>query len=133
MPTTYEVTCPKCGAGNMWDNRDSKRNPKAPDYRCRDRDCDGAVWEKKAGKSSNGKQGFSSGDLPGDPAPVTVRTPEQKKLEWESLKTMHLRALRAAMEEAKELETAKIGDSPEACSARTAQLFIAAKEMGLHR
>ena len=28
----------------MWDNRLSKRNPKAPDFKCRDRRCDGAVW-----------------------------------------------------------------------------------------
>ena len=35
--------CPKCG-GKMWDNRLSKRNPKAPDYKCRDRSCDGVVW-----------------------------------------------------------------------------------------
>jgi hypothetical protein len=28
----------------MWDNRLSKRNPKAPDYKCRDRSCDGVIW-----------------------------------------------------------------------------------------
>jgi hypothetical protein len=28
----------------MWDNRLSKRNPKAPDFKCRDRRCDGVVW-----------------------------------------------------------------------------------------
>ena len=38
--------CPKCG-GRMWDNRLSKRNPKAPDYKCRDRSCDGVVWPAK--------------------------------------------------------------------------------------
>ena len=38
--------CPKCG-GRMWDNRLSKRNPKAPDYKCRDRACDGVVWPAK--------------------------------------------------------------------------------------
>ena len=36
-------TCPKCG-GRMWDNRLSKRNPKAPDFKCRDRSCDGVIW-----------------------------------------------------------------------------------------
>src|SRR5262245_19296349 len=35
--------CPKCG-GRMWDNRMSKRNPKAPDFKCRDRSCDGVLW-----------------------------------------------------------------------------------------
>lgn len=38
-----EPSCPKCG-GRMWDNRLSKRNPKAPDYKCRNRACDGVVW-----------------------------------------------------------------------------------------
>lgn len=37
--------CPKCG-GLMWDNSLTKRNPKAPDFKCRDKACDGAQWEK---------------------------------------------------------------------------------------
>jgi hypothetical protein len=35
--------CPIC-SGRMWDNRVGKRNPKAPDFKCRDRRCDGVVW-----------------------------------------------------------------------------------------
>jgi len=35
--------CPVC-SGRMWDNRVGKRNPKAPDFKCRDRRCDGVVW-----------------------------------------------------------------------------------------
>ena len=38
--------CPKCG-GRMWDNRVGKRNPKAPDFKCRDRTCDGVIWPPK--------------------------------------------------------------------------------------
>jgi hypothetical protein len=38
-----EPQCPKCG-GRTWDNRQTKRNPRAPDYRCRDRSCDGVIW-----------------------------------------------------------------------------------------
>ena len=41
-----EQQCPKCG-GRMWDNRLTKRNPKAPDWKCRDRGCDGVVWPPK--------------------------------------------------------------------------------------
>jgi hypothetical protein len=40
--------CPKCD-GRMWDNRISKRNPKAPDFKCRDRSCDGVIWPPKGG------------------------------------------------------------------------------------
>lgn len=41
-----EPSCPKCG-GRMWDNRLTKRNPKAPDYKCRSRSCDGVIWPAK--------------------------------------------------------------------------------------
>ena len=47
VPTTLTnldvVSCPKCG-GRMWDNRLTKRNPKAPDYKCQNRSCDGVIW-----------------------------------------------------------------------------------------
>ena len=45
-PVAGSATCPKCG-GRMWDNRASKRNPKAPDFKCRDRRCDGVLWPGK--------------------------------------------------------------------------------------
>ena len=28
----------------MWDNRVGKRNPKAPDFKCKDKSCDGVIW-----------------------------------------------------------------------------------------
>jgi hypothetical protein len=50
-------SCPKC-AGRMWDNRLSKRNPKAPDYKCRDRSCDGVIWPGlTAASGSSGSAG----------------------------------------------------------------------------
>lgn len=42
------ISCPKCG-GRMYDNRVSKRNPRAPDYKCQNRSCDGVVWPPKEG------------------------------------------------------------------------------------
>jgi hypothetical protein len=48
MLTNMEaVSCPKCG-GRMWDNRLTKRNPRAPDYKCQNRSCDGVIWPDKA-------------------------------------------------------------------------------------
>jgi hypothetical protein len=38
-----EPSCPMCG-GRMWDNRLSKRNPRAPDYKCRSHTCEGVIW-----------------------------------------------------------------------------------------
>lgn len=32
------IPCPQCG-GPMWDNSDTKTNPKAPDYQCKDSTC----------------------------------------------------------------------------------------------
>ena len=46
-----EPSCPKCG-GRVWDNRLSKRNPKAPDYKCRSRSCDGVIWPARASAST---------------------------------------------------------------------------------
>jgi len=50
-----EPSCPNCG-GRMWDNRLTKRNPKAPDYKCRDRSCDGVIWPPKAEKSEKAEK-----------------------------------------------------------------------------
>ncbi|PYO45695.1 MAG: hypothetical protein DMD72_14585, partial [Gemmatimonadetes bacterium] len=30
-----------------WDNRLTKRNPRAPDYKCQNRSCDGVIWPGK--------------------------------------------------------------------------------------
>ena len=51
---SLEPSCPKCG-GRMWDNRLTKRNPKAPDYKCRDRSCDGVIWPPKTTKPEPAK------------------------------------------------------------------------------
>ena len=49
--TAEDPACPKCN-GRMWDNRLTKRNPKAPDFKCRDRSCDGVVWPPRAGEAA---------------------------------------------------------------------------------
>jgi hypothetical protein len=49
------VSCPKCG-GRMWDNRLTKRNPKAPDYKCRDRSCDGVIWPSREPSAEHGEE-----------------------------------------------------------------------------
>jgi hypothetical protein len=49
-PAGPAPTCPKCH-GPMWDNRGTperpKKNPKAPDWKCRDVTCDGVIWPPK--------------------------------------------------------------------------------------
>lgn len=73
-----EPSCPKCG-GRMWDNRLSKRNPKAPDFKCRNRSCDGVIWPPKAGQrtSSNGRGSAvdsSAGPLVSEAEPAAAET-----------------------------------------------------------
>lgn len=44
LPFDDEPECPKCG-GPMWDERPTKRNPKAPDFKCKKKGvCDGVIW-----------------------------------------------------------------------------------------
>jgi hypothetical protein len=38
-----QQACPDC-AGEMWDNRTDKRNPRSPDYKCKDKTCGKGVW-----------------------------------------------------------------------------------------
>jgi hypothetical protein len=49
-----DPACPKC-SGRMWDNRGTpekpKANPKAPDFKCRDKSCDGVIWPGRGAKA----------------------------------------------------------------------------------
>lgn len=62
--TGEDVACPKCG-GKTWDNRLTKKNPKAPNFKCRDRACDGVIWPEKeakpAAKNGTRKEAISAG------------------------------------------------------------------------
>lgn len=40
--------CHYCN-GQVWDNRRDKRNPKAPDFKCKNNACGGAAWIQKDG------------------------------------------------------------------------------------
>lgn len=42
-PADGEKACPTC-AGAMWDNRVGKKNPKSPDFKCKNSSCDGVIW-----------------------------------------------------------------------------------------
>ena len=68
-----EPSCPKCG-GRMWDNRLSKRNPKAPDYKCRSRSCDGVIWPPRSGAKSDEVEGDSNNGV-ADRATTTADLP----------------------------------------------------------
>lgn len=54
--TVDDPACPICG-GKMWDDRTSKRNPRAPDFKCRNKPkfqggpgCEGVIWPPRDGE-----------------------------------------------------------------------------------
>lgn len=62
--------CPKC-QGPMWDNREGKRNPKAPDFKCKDKSCDGVVWPPRGAPSAG-----ASPAAPGAATSATTTAPD---------------------------------------------------------
>ena len=63
--------CPVCG-GAMWDNRANKRNPRSPDFKCRNAPaargepgCEGVIWPPKEGEARDetGTRRPDSGEL----------------------------------------------------------------------
>ena len=68
------VSCPKCG-GRMWDNRLTKRNPRAPDYKCQNRSCDGVIWPAKT--AANGVDAAKDQQKPTAPDSVLVGSEEE--------------------------------------------------------
>lgn len=62
--------CPKCG-GPVWDNRLDKKNSRAPDFKCKDKSCDGVIWPPR------GNPANTQGDIPGLDAGVRQPPPPQ--------------------------------------------------------
>lgn len=57
--------CPKCG-GPVWDNRENKKNPKGPDWTCKDKECKTgnfvtAGWAEKTNAAPKTTQGAGPG------------------------------------------------------------------------
>jgi hypothetical protein len=136
--TTTEPQCPKC-SGPLWDNRQTKRNPKQPDFKCKDKACNGVIWPPKdQAQASQAPQphGYSAGphipalDGPyqetGAPPVVAAIVPALAKVF-----ALYDRCLAHAILAATTLEAAEIGSSPESVTAACATLFIQACQKGL--
>jgi hypothetical protein len=134
-----EPKCPKCG-GKLWDNRETKRNPKQPDFKCRDKQCDGVIWPPRDAAprtmpqpssppvATSGKAPYSSGPaIKGlDDAPVATVTdiPTLDRLfAVYSVCLDHVLAV-----EVPKLTRAQIGASPESVAAMAATLLIQASK-----
>ncbi len=136
--TIVEPKCPKCG-GHMWNNIATKRNPKQPDFKCKDKQCDGVIWPERNGLSAaprtmpqpdtrpvatSGKEPYSSGPrIPAIDGPVDV-----EKLS--NLFNVYDACLGHVLSSVvPKLEKAQIGSSPESVGAMTATLLIQAAKL----
>lgn len=61
------MNCELCG-GAMWDNTQNKKNPKGPDFKCKDKACGHAVWLPKPKKVENRPVSAPNKAIP---APIT--------------------------------------------------------------
>lgn len=147
-----EVKCPRCG-GRTWDNRATKKNPKAPDYKCRDNQCVDpksgmvtAIWEKDvAGPrmpqpssrpvATSGKEPYSGGPaLPYETESETGAPPVANKADgFQRLFNAYDVCLSHALTAAQKMDKANVGSSPEAVAAIAATLLIQADRQGLTR
>ena len=134
MTATMEAeSCPKCG-GAVIDNRLTKRNPKAPDFKCKDRSCDGVIWPPRgaaaaaapAPQAPSVKQGYSAG--PRIPA-IDDEHPELPHEKLDRLFNVWDSCLAHAHVQTKHLFGADVTD--EAVIAATATLFIQACKVGV--
>ena len=66
-PAGIDPSCPTC-SGSMWDNREKKTNPKAPDFKCKDKNCQGVIW--KYGEKPRGPVPQTRGPLLDAPPPT---------------------------------------------------------------
>ena len=68
VSTTPVPNCPIC-KGPMWDNRAKKQSPNSPDFKCKDKTCGKAVWEKTEklqAQTGNGTTGSTPFDEAGE-------------------------------------------------------------------
>lgn len=113
-----EFDCPKCG-GPVYDNRRDKKNPKAPDFKCKDRnDCGWSKWEDR-GRGGNNNRGGGNGARPANAPPARAVRP---------LGPLYYQCMQAAQKTVATL----IGDSatPADIVAATATIFINASQSG---
>lgn len=73
--TAAALACPKC-SGAMWDNRIGKTNPKAPDFKCKDKACDGVIWPPRGPKNGAPPASKSASSKPDAQLPPLLQNQE---------------------------------------------------------
>jgi hypothetical protein len=126
-----EASCPKCG-GMMFDNRFNKRNPKAPDFKCKNRACDGVIWPPRQSRQQAAPApkaiGPEFGNLPGVPMEAEQPAEEPGKERLRRIFNLQDQCFAHALQLAVQAEKAGVPCTLDGVSALTAQAFIAFKE-----
>ena len=132
-PQMDSVSCPKCG-GQMWDNRVGKRNPKSPDFKCKDRSCDGVIWPPRAGgarQAPTAQQRSTPQPISAGP-PLPYETEAQPIDQFSGMVELYKRCVVAATTIATQHSIDRLtGDTAGAVAAMSATLFIGAKDRGI--
>lgn len=114
--------CQKCG-GPVWDNRANKKNPKGPDYKCKDKNCNEAFWFDSAplAKANAPKQQANGAPKPGG-----------QKWTWQELSTTYERSLKLAEKHMEQLgKRTKIAVTTDNIISAAATIFIAVSRDGV--
>ena len=137
MSTTIAVpACPRC-EGPMWDNRQDKKNPKAPDFKCKKKDCldDAgyvtALWVKDLVKQ-NGNAAPAAQKVAHSAGPrIPAIDDEHPAMPHEKMDTL-CAAYTIAYKHAAHLAKAEFGNdaSDAAVAAMAATIFIQAAQKG---
>ena len=127
----FPPPCPKCG-GKMWDNRETKRNVKAPDAKCRDKSCDGVIWPPRDAGRAPARPAAPAKAPVSHGGPLPYEEEEAAELKrvttvdpFDAIASRHAKCLRHVVEhEVPYLEKQGVTTDAAAVSALVAQLFI---------
>lgn len=94
-------TCPKCNS-EVWDNRENKRNPRAPDWRCTNKQC-GETRADGSFMSTGGwfKKPNAPRSVPQGPPPTPPASPTGPITHWADLEAVAARSLDMAFRQAR--------------------------------
>jgi hypothetical protein len=146
MPDVTEmpVRCTACGGTEFWDNRNDKKNPKSPDFKCKDKDCNEGYWLAKGAKAAApapAARRLGPAALPTDAEEsAQVRAIQLAAAgagvpvySFEQLKARHAQCVLHALEQVEVLEKygTPAGSVPEAVIAMANTLFIERSKRGV--
>lgn len=100
------MQCQQCGSQDFWDNRETKTNPKQPDYKCKQ--CGKAIWLQPKGAKSGGyskpvrqspppNYAPDGPDQSAPPPPELYAEPQEIKQRVQSLYLEHLEFVLASV------------------------------------